>query len=78
MDLDHAIEASGTSRRLLLEQMLTILLEPTQLAGSGLLESLGCRLAGLHLGHVVFAFSIDLPLEDQDSPEPSDGTSGVG
>jgi len=78
VDIDHSIESTGTGRGLLFEQVLTILLKPTQLSGSGLLEALRSRLTGLHLGHVVFTFSIDLPVEGQGLPESSDGTADVG
>lgn len=51
MHVDRAVEPAGTSRGLLLEQVLTVGLQPPKLACAGLLEPLCGRLAGLHLWH---------------------------
>ena len=57
MHTNHPVKATGTCRRLLLEEVLSVLLQAAELARAGLAEPLRGGLAGLHLGHGYFLLS---------------------
>ena len=73
MHVNHAVQTPRPGRGLLLEEVLAVLLQPSQFPRTGLLETLCCRLARLHLGHCSRLF---LALADVGCCQDSEGMSG--